>query len=122
MVSDVLKQRNQIAYGSFTPAFRIYSGAFGIKRTKSNFSSSSGDLTLEQTINADTNNQLVKIFSADSIPARQRWVLSHSMRTKILTAVEQNIGCAKKMILLIFYKKVEWKKAEKSFHKNNGNY
>ena len=72
----------------------FHRGAFGIKRTKSNFSRSPVDLTPEQTINADESNQMAKNFSADSISARQRWSLS--MRTKILTTVKQNNGLFQK--------------------------
>lgn len=34
-------------------------------------------------------------LAADSISARQRWALSHSMRTKILTSIKQKIGLTK---------------------------
>ncbi|KAK9876442.1 hypothetical protein WA026_012755 [Henosepilachna vigintioctopunctata] len=51
---------------------------------------------LEQTINADASNQLADNLAADSIAARKRWALSHSMRTKILTSIKQNIGLTKK--------------------------
>ncbi|CAH0687786.1 unnamed protein product [Spodoptera exigua] len=71
-------------------------GAFGIRRTAANFSRSPVDLTLEQTINADASNQLADNLAADSISARQRWALSHSMRTKILTSIKQNIGLTQK--------------------------
>lgn len=67
-------------------------GAFGIRRTEANFARSPVDLTLEQTINADASNQLTNNLTANSVSARQRWALSHSMRTKILTAVKENIG------------------------------
>lgn len=71
-------------------------GAFGIRRTKTNFARSPVDLTLEQTINADASNQLTDNLAADSISARQRWALSHSMRTKILSTIKENIGLTKK--------------------------
>lgn len=70
-------------------------GAFGIRRTAANFARSPVDLTLEQTINADASNQLADNLAADSISARQRWALSHSMRTKILTSIKQKIGLTK---------------------------
>lgn len=53
-------------------------------------------MTLEKTINADASNQLADNLAADSISARQRWALNHSMRTKILTSIKQNIGLTKK--------------------------
>lgn len=71
-------------------------GAFGIKRTSAKFARSPVDLTLEQTINADASNQLTDNLAVDSISARQRWALSHSMRTKILTTIKENIGLTKK--------------------------
>lgn len=70
-------------------------GAFGIRRTKANFARSPVDLTLEQTINADASNQLSDNLAVDAISARQRWALSHSMRTKILSTVKESIGLQK---------------------------
>ena len=67
-------------------------GAFGIRRTKVNFARSPVDLTLELTINADASNQLSNNLAADSISTRQIWAPNHSIRTKILTAIKQNIG------------------------------
>lgn len=74
----------------------FYRGAFGIKRTDMNFARSPVDLTLEQIINADASNQLTDNLAADSISARQRWALSHSMRTKIITTIKENIGLTMK--------------------------
>ena len=71
-------------------------GAFGIRRTKANFARSPVDLTLEQTTNADASNQLSDYLTADSISARQRWTLSHSMRTKILSCIKNNAGLSHK--------------------------
>ncbi|XP_077276997.1 uncharacterized protein LOC143905452 [Temnothorax americanus] len=71
-------------------------GAFGIRRTKCGFSRSPVDLTLEQTINADASNQLTYNFAAESISARQRWALSHSMRTKIISTVKEHVGLSQK--------------------------
>jgi len=60
-------------------------GAFGVKRTKSCLGRSPVDLILEQTINADAANTLTGVSHfTNSISARQRWALSHSMRTKML--------------------------------------
>ncbi|KAH9635594.1 hypothetical protein HF086_012263 [Spodoptera exigua] len=88
------------AHGKTAQFYYQYSefrrGAFGIRRTAANFSRSPVDLTLEQTINADASNQLADNLAADSISARQRWALSHSMRTKILTSIKQNIGLTQK--------------------------
>lgn len=66
-------------------------GAFGIRRTKASLARSPVDLTLEQTVNSDAENQLTRNYSANSISARQRWALSHCMRTKILTFVKKDV-------------------------------
>lgn len=68
-------------------------GAFSIKRTSNTLSRSPVDLTLEQTINADAASSLTGVthFST-SIGARQRWALSHSMRTKIISKILQEIN------------------------------
>lgn len=71
-------------------------GAFEITRTKANLARSPVDLTLEQTINVDASKQLSKNLCAKSMFARQRWALNHSMRTKILTAVKENVGLSQK--------------------------
>lgn len=71
-------------------------GAFGIRRTSATFARSPVDLTLEQTINADASNELTNNLAADSISARQRWALSHSIRTKLLTITKQNLGLTPK--------------------------
>jgi len=68
-------------------------GAFGVRRTKSCLGRSPVDLILEQTINADAGNTLTGVSHfTNSISARQRWVLSHSTRTKILSSVKAEIG------------------------------
>ncbi|CAG4981938.1 unnamed protein product [Colias eurytheme] len=71
-------------------------GAFGIRRTSAAFARSPVDLTLEQTINADASNELTDNLAADSISARQRWALSHSMRTKLLTITKEYLGLTAK--------------------------
>ncbi|KAJ8914072.1 hypothetical protein NQ315_014266 [Exocentrus adspersus] len=68
-------------------------GSFGIKRTDKQFSKIPIDLSLEQTINADAASRLTGIVHfTNSIPARQRWCKSHSMRSKIITRVLQQAG------------------------------
>lgn len=68
-------------------------GAFGIRRTKSCLGRSPVDLTLEQTINADAGNTLTGVSHfTNSIAARERWALSHSVRTKIMSFVKAEIG------------------------------
>ena len=59
-------------------------GWFGINRTAKSSSSTSIDLTLEQTINTDASSQHFGITSMiNSISARQRWAESHFSRTTI---------------------------------------
>ncbi|CAG4953965.1 unnamed protein product [Parnassius apollo] len=68
-------------------------GAFGIRRTKSCLGRSPVDMTLEQTINADAGNTLTGgSHFTNSIAARERWALSHSVRTKIMSSVKAEIG------------------------------
>lgn len=77
-----LKSNNSPLLEEFT------NGAFGIKRTNNTFSRAPVDLTIEQTINADAANCLTGISHfTNSISARQRWALSHSIRTKIISVV-----------------------------------
>ena len=61
-------------------------GLFSIHRTEKSFSGSPIDLTLEQIINANAENQKKVITSiTNSIGARQRWAESHSLRTALFT-------------------------------------
>ena len=61
---------------------------FGIKKTKNDFSRLPIDLTLEQTINADTASQKNGIsYFMNSISARQRWADSHFDRMEVLSEV-----------------------------------
>lgn len=72
-------------------------GVFGIKRTNGNLARAPVDLTLEQTINADAANSLTEISHyTSSISARQRWTLSHSMRTRIISLLSEEIDIAPK--------------------------
>ncbi|CAH2109150.1 unnamed protein product [Euphydryas editha] len=72
-------------------------GAFGIRRTKAKLARSPVDLSLEQTINADAGNTLTGVTHfTNSISARQKWALSHGMRTKILTSVKEETGLLSK--------------------------
>lgn len=65
----------------------------GVKRTKNKFSRSPVDLTLEQTINADSADGLKGISHfTNSIGARQRWAYTHAIRTKIISTLLLNVG------------------------------
>ena len=67
-------------------------GAFGIKRTTNKFSRIPVDLTLEQTINANAASSMTGVTHfSNSISARQRWALSHSIRTKVLDHLFEEI-------------------------------
>lgn len=68
-------------------------GAFGVKITKQTFSRAPVDLALEQSVNADAANSLIGISHfSNSISARQRWAVSHSLRTKIISSVLLELG------------------------------
>ncbi|GFY58234.1 hypothetical protein TNIN_74441 [Trichonephila inaurata madagascariensis] len=54
-------------------------GFFGIKRTYKPFSKQPIDLVLEQTINAERCSQIIQF--TNSISSRQRWALSHDIRS-----------------------------------------
>lgn len=71
---------------------QLQSGSIGIKRTDKPFSRQPIDLTLEQTINADAANKLTGVsYTTNSIKARQRWCKSHSIRSKIIAHVMEEV-------------------------------
>ncbi|CAK1581026.1 unnamed protein product [Parnassius mnemosyne] len=71
-------------------------GYFGIQRTEKSFSRQPIDLTLEQTINADAAKRLVGIINfTNSISARQRWCLSHQIRSSITAYTYEATGLRK---------------------------
>lgn len=77
----------------------FWRGAFGIRRTKANFTRLPVVLTFEQTINADASSQLSDNLAVDLI------YNSYSMRTKILSYIKDNIKLSpKKPILRTLYK------------------
>lgn len=91
----LMYQRNLIDMrDNNSPLFQHFlRGAFGVKRTDKNMARAPVDLTLEQTINADAANTLTGISHfTNSISARQRWALSHSIRTKIITKLLESIN------------------------------
>lgn len=72
-------------------------GYFGIQRTEKSFSRQPIDLTLEQTINADAAKRLVGIINfTNSISARQRWSLSHQIRSTIISYTYETTGLRKR--------------------------
>ncbi|CAH1115845.1 unnamed protein product [Psylliodes chrysocephalus] len=76
---------------------QFHQGAFGVKRTSNKLARAPVDLTLEQTINADDGNKLTEVSHlTDSFSARQRWALSHSMRTKIISKVLEGVSLSRK--------------------------
>ena len=61
---------------------------FSIKRTKKDFSRLPIDLTLEQTVNADSASQKTGFsYFTNSISARQGWADSHFVRMEVLSEV-----------------------------------
>ena len=87
-------------------------GSFGIKRTIKDFSRQPIDLTLEQTINADTANKLTGVLHfANSTAARQRWCKNHSIRSIIISHVVQQAGLSKNQDLTAVLKKSKMEKS-----------
>ena len=67
-------------------------GCFLLKRTTKSFSRLPIDLTLEQTINADTACQGKGILAlTNSISERQRWAQSHFIRTNIISQLFEDL-------------------------------
>lgn len=70
-------------------------GSFGIKRTDKDFSRNPIDLTIDQTINADTENKLTSVLHfTNSISARQRWCKSR-IRSTVISNIIQEAGLRK---------------------------
>ncbi|KAG8177854.1 hypothetical protein JTE90_027120 [Oedothorax gibbosus] len=71
-------------------------GLFGIQRTDKPYSKQPIDLVLEQTINADAARRLTGIMQfTNSISARQRWALSHDIRSTIISYVNKYLDLQK---------------------------
>ncbi|GFX70269.1 hypothetical protein TNCV_4617061 [Trichonephila clavipes] len=67
-------------------------GFFGIQRTCKTFSRQPIDLVLEKTINADAARRLTGIIQfTNSISTRQRWALSHDIRSTIISYVYKDL-------------------------------
>ncbi|GFX08079.1 uncharacterized protein TNCV_1237581 [Trichonephila clavipes] len=65
---------------------------FGIQRTYKPFYKQPIDLVLEQTINADAARRQTGIIQfTNSISARQRWALSHDIRSTIISYVYKDL-------------------------------
>ena len=61
-------------------------GCFTLKRTRKPFSGTPIDLALEQTINADADNQRTGVSAiTNSISARQKWAESHFLRISMVS-------------------------------------
>lgn len=72
-------------------------GYFGIQRTEKSFSRQPIDLTLEKPINADAAKRLIGIIHfTNSLSARQRWSLSHQMRSAINSYTYETTGLRKR--------------------------
>lgn len=71
-------------------------GALSVRRTPKNFCRSPIDLTLEQTINANSANKLTGIAAfTNSLSARQRWSETHTVRMAIITELMEFLGLNK---------------------------
>ena len=63
-------------------------GGFSVNRTRQSFASVPVDMALEQTINANAKNSLKGIMAfADISTAVNRWIVTTSMKSKILNTV-----------------------------------
>ena len=68
-----------------------------VRRTEKHFSRSPVDLTLEQTIDADSASRLTGIAAfSQSIGARKRWMVTRSMRSVIIAQLLELAGMKKK--------------------------
>lgn len=56
-------------------------GSFGVRRTKKDYSRQPTDLVIEETQNTDAASTAGVSNFTDSVGARQRWCITHSMRT-----------------------------------------
>lgn len=115
----LMYQRNLIQLrDDNSPLFdHFVQGAFGIKRTANNIARSPVDLTLEQTINADAANTLTGILHfTSSFSASQRWALSHSLRTKIITRLLHTIDFTKRDDIAHELEDHRINKDQKAFH------
>ena len=72
-------------------------GWYAIRRTKRPFSSTTIDLTLEQTINAGATSQRLGVLSiTNSISARQHWAELHYLCTSIVSTLLEHLRMTKK--------------------------
>ena len=77
-------------------ALEYEKGMFGIKKTNNPFSRIPVDLTLEQTVNADAARSLTGTTNmTNNISARQRWAISSSIRTAIVSHTYDVTGLKK---------------------------
>lgn len=95
----ILKYYNNLINVDTThPGFKetLLNGGFSIRRTDKSFSRTAIDLTLEQTINADAANKLTGISNfTNSIHARTKWAVSHSLRTSLITHMLEKLNLTK---------------------------
>jgi len=75
----------------------LTNGGLSVRRTEKHFSRSPVDLTLEQTIDADSASRLTGIAAfSQSIGARKRWMVTRSMRSVIIAQLLELAGMKKK--------------------------
>ncbi|CAH1108435.1 unnamed protein product [Psylliodes chrysocephalus] len=89
---------NLVNVGAINPEImeELEKGYFGIQRTEKSFSRQPIDLTLEQTINAEAKRLVGIINFTNSISARQRWCLSHQIRSTIFSYTYETTGLRKR--------------------------
>ena len=63
----------------------LKSGGFSVKRTENHFSQVGVDMSLEQTINAQSKNRMKGIMQYADVPsAVNRWLVTNSMKAKLV--------------------------------------
>lgn len=81
-----IQKENPLLFKEFTKE------ALGIQRNDVNFSRSPVDLVVEKTVNAAARSALTGLtHMRKSIGAQQRWALSHSMRSTIVTSLLEDV-------------------------------
>jgi len=75
----------------------LKNGGLSVRQTEKHFSRSPGDLTLEQTINADAASRLTGITAfSQLIGARKQWMVTRFMRSVIVGQLLELAGMKKK--------------------------
>ena len=71
----------------------LENGALSVRRSSNSFARNPVDMTLEQTINADAASRLTGISAfQQSIAAKNRWTITRSARTAVVTELLEKAG------------------------------